>query len=268
MSEQTNNALSSEIKQYNSGKQSNKYKQEFVWSKYEERNEKIIRDRFAENKQQEKNKKATKQKTREKQTKTVFNSFDANEYADEYDDYNHFHGACEGGYDIYDDSFKTFDFGKRVFDEDASIKNIDFISSKSISSNKSISSSNSIIDANSSLINSFAFFDSSRNISQKRVRDYDVYEIDDEQLSSTKYRIIIRKTAFGGFAKNKINFQKNLLFRTIRAVIKTVDEEEQFSRDASSIFFLSVSIFEFTSVNRLKKQKLDSELSSVEAVYV
>ena len=51
-------------------------------------------------------------------------------------------------------------------------------------------------------------------------------------------------------------------------MIKTIDEKRQFSRDASSIFFLFVNTFEFTSINKLKKQKFDSELSSAEAVYV
>ena len=93
------------------------------------------------------------------------NSFDANEYANEYNDYNYFHDVCENNYDIYNDSFKIFDFEKRVFDENVNIKNIDFILSKLILLNKNIFSSSSIIDANSSFINSFIFFNFSRNTS-------------------------------------------------------------------------------------------------------
>ena len=51
-------------------------------------------------------------------------------------------------------------------------------------------------------------------------------------------------------------------------MIKAVNKKKQFSRDASSIFFLFVNIFEFTSINKLKKQKFDSELSFVETAYV
>ena len=137
----------------------------------------IINSLKANNKKRIKN---NKTKSNRKIKKIIFNSFDANEYTDEDDDYNHFHDICENDYDIYNDSFKIFDFEKQIFDENANIKNIDFILSKSILSNKNIFFSNSIIDANFSFIDSIVFFDFSRNISQKRVRDYDVYEINDE----------------------------------------------------------------------------------------